>query len=153
MRQRPTIWFVLGLLLVSLACNAFAGEPAPLLPPPPGLTTTVPLTPPSTIPGLAPTVTLPATAVPLDPLDPNTPQLRALVDLNIRSGPSVQYNRVGFLRQGQSARIIGRNADTGWWRIQCPPPADGEQCWVSGGAQYTAARNTANVPDLPAPPR
>lgn len=152
LRQRPTIWFVLLLLLVSLACNAFAGEPAPLLPPPPGLTA-VPGTPPPGLDGLAPTLTLPATAVPLDPLDPNTPQLRALVDINIRSGPSVQYNRVGFMRQGENARVIGRNAGTGWWRIQCPPQTDGEECWVSGGPQYTTVSNATNVPDLPAPPR
>jgi len=144
------LWFLLVLLaLSSLACNAFAGEQGPgLLLPPPG-TTAVPSTPSGQ---MAPTVTLPGqTAVPtISAAD--GPTVRLLVDLNIRSGPGVQYPRVGFLLQGDTAPIIGRHTESGWWRIQCPPLADGNSCWVSGGPQYSQAANADSVPTLPAPP-
>lgn len=152
MQRYRGVWFVIGLLvLTSLACHAFAGDPGPGLLPPPGLTA-VPATPATPAGNLAPTVTLPGeTAVPTIPAAAG-PTIRMLVDLNIRSGPGVQYPRVGFLRQGETAPVIGRHAASGWWRIQCPPLADGDSCWVSGGAQYAAAANADNVPSLPAPP-
>ena len=33
--------------------------------------------------------------------------------------------------------VIGRDPISGWWHIECPPDAEGETCWVSGGTQYT----------------
>ena len=150
MQRYRMVWFVVALLLVtSLACNAFAGEEPPgLLLPPPGQTA-VPATP---FGQMAPTVTLPGqTAVPTIPAS-DGPTVRLLVDLNIRSGPGVRYPRVGFLLGGDTAPIIGRHAESGWWRIQCPPLADGNSCWVSGGAQYSAASNAEDVPAVAAPP-
>ncbi len=156
MQRHRAIGVWVGLLvLASLACNAFAGEPKPgLLLPPPGGTAVLPT--PSGL-NIAPTVTLPAQSAPATntavvPANPNgAPTVRMLVDLNIRSGPGVQFTRVGFLSKGETAVIIGRHAATGWWRIQCPPLADGTSCWVSGGPQYSAATGAENVPDVPAP--
>jgi hypothetical protein len=88
---------------------------------------------PVVLPGLAPTATLPG-----DP-SPQAAQgtLRILVDLNIRSGPGVQNDRVGFLRKNDLAIVLARDPNSGWWKIECPPQADGNECWVSGGAQFT----------------
>jgi uncharacterized protein YgiM (DUF1202 family) len=162
MDRRWAVWLLVGLLaLVSLACNAFAGESRPVLTLPPPRLTVLPGTavadlPPGPI--IAPTVTLPGEnappSSPATPVSPDgRPRVRLLVDLNIRSGPSVQYERVGFLLGGDTAVILGQHADSGWWRIECPPLADGNQCWVSGGSQYTVASNTDSVPTIPAPPR
>jgi len=151
MQRYRGLWLMVGwLVLVSLACNAFAGESPPGLQLPPPGQTAVSTTPSSQ---MAPTVTLPSqTAVPTIPPG-SGPTVRMLVDLNIRSGPGVQYPRVGFLLRGDTAPIIGRHADSGWWRIQCPPLADGDSCWVSGGEQYSTAVNAENVPSVAAPPR
>lgn len=158
MQRYRMLWLVVALLMVtSLACNAFAGEEPPgLLLPPPGLTA-VPATP---FGQMAPTVTLPGQTAPLPGTETGVPPIitgdaptvRLLVDLNIRSGPGVQYPRVGFLLQGEIAPILGRHTESGWWRIQCPPLADGNSCWVSGGAQYSAAINAGDVPAVAAPP-
>lgn len=75
-----------------------------------------------------------------------------LVDLNVRNGPGVQYDRVGFLLKGDSADIMGRDPESGWWKIVCPAEAEGEECWVSGGAQYTAVAKADGVPVAAIPP-
>lgn len=128
---------LVGLALLAagtLACNAFAGQPDSLLPVPPVLTPeeSAPVDSDEGI-GPAPTVTLPADAtVPID-----GPAVRILVDLNVRGGPGVQFPRVGFLLGGDTAAVIGRDPNSGWWQIQCPPESSGAECWVSGGSQYT----------------
>jgi dipeptidyl aminopeptidase/acylaminoacyl peptidase len=81
-----------------------------------------------------------------------SPLLEALVDVNIRTGPGVQYNRDGFLFTGETARILGRDPESSWWKIECPGRSDGSSCWVSGGAQYTKVTNAAGVPVAAVPP-
>lgn len=154
MSRRHTLFFGFILLFfASLACNAFAPtatEPGLDLPPP----SVVELTssPQATvIDGLAPTATLPnGTAIVNSGSDPT---VRVLVDLNIRKGPGVQYDRVGFLLANQTAGILGRDPVSGWWKIVCPPSIDVvTECWLSGGAQYSTAVNAENVPVAAVPP-
>lgn len=126
-------WAVLVLLFGSLACNAFAGRVDPL-PPPPSVPTATPEPDPQTpAPGLAPTVTLPPDA----PIEAVQGSVRILVDLNIRSGPGVRFDRVGFLLRDARAGVVGRDPESGWWKIECPPDIIGVDCWVSGGSQFT----------------
>jgi hypothetical protein len=157
-RHRP-IWLLIGLfVLSSLACNAFAGqtEPGVTLPPPP--TTAVNTTPAvdgsdDETNGPAPTATLPGeVAAEEGETSSGEPMVRVLVDLNVRGGPGVQYERVGFLLENQTVPILGRDPDTGWWKIECPPRAEGSECWISGGSQYSAATNTEGVPVAAVPP-
>lgn len=156
MQQRPILCLLGLFVLISLACNAFGGtvEPELELPPPTFVATLSPGGDP-TVEGAAPTVTIPggteaaqATAVP--PLQ--GPYITVLVDLNVRTGPGVQYDRVGFLLQGESAPILGVDPASGWWKIQCPATLTGSDCWVSGGAQYSQAANADGVPAAPVPP-
>ncbi len=138
MRQQSALWLTLSLLfLSSLACNAFAGslEPAPLPP------TAVSISPTS---DFMATVTLPSEAT--------GAQVEMLIDLNIRSGPGVQYDRLGYLLAGKTAPVEGVDPESGWWKISCPADVEGSQCWVSGGEQYTRAANSAAVPVVAAPP-
>lgn len=158
LRQRPVLFAILSLILASLACNAFAGgssgvEPSLELPPPaitgeagtPGAVNTP-------ADGLAPTATLPGGAADA-PSDDGQPLVRVLVDLNVRSGPGVQYERVGFLLANESAPIIGRDPANSWWKITCPPRVtDVTECWISGGAQYSQATNADGVPVAAVPP-
>jgi hypothetical protein len=135
--------FMLGF--VSLACNAFAGnlEPFP--------------EPPTTNPGPSPTETADldsaATTAPTSSItDSGTAAVTMLVDLNVRSGPGVQYDRVGFLSEGSSVAVIGVDKQTSWWKIDCPASITVDQCWVAGGAQYVALENVQDVPTVVAPP-
>lgn len=128
---------ILVLVFSSLACNAFAGR-VDTLPPPPNPTTIPVVSEPTSPPGLAPTVTLPADA----PLEEVQGTVRILVDLNIRSGPGVRFDRVGFLLKDARAAVLGRDVQSGWWRIECPADADSPECWVSGGSQFTLLEST-----------
>ena len=130
------------LMLASLACNAFAGNLEPFPEPP-----EVSDRPTSTIipENMAATATLAAA----DSADEATVSM--LVDLNVRSGPGVQYERVGFLSEGTSVAAIGVDKLSGWWKVQCPTSLNNDECWVSGGSQYVAVNNVQNVPTAVAP--
>lgn len=127
---------LLALVISSLACNAFAGRVDTLPPPPmPTATTSITATPGES--NLAPTVTLPPDA----PIESVQGTVRILVDLNIRSGPGVRFDRVGFLLRDQRVAVVGRDPQSGWWRIQCPSDTESAECWVSGGSQFTLLEN------------
>ncbi len=148
MHRHRTLWFTICLLiLTSLACNAFAGEvESGLLPQPTPAENEIATAAVDDPIEIAPTVTLAGEA------SSSQAQITVLVDLNVRSGPGVQYDRVGFLLKDTSAQIIGKDPLTGWWKIVCPSNADGSQCWVSGGAQYVVAENTQEVAEAEVPP-
>jgi hypothetical protein len=155
MSHKRTIWFAVGLLILSsLACNAFAGEPEPALtlpPPPVGVTDVAPITNEEVV--LAPTATLPGAVTDVPIVDAGgNPLLEALVDVNIRTGPGVQYNRDGFLFAGETAQVVGQDPVSGWWKVACPSRSSGAECWVSGGTQYTKVTNGAGVPVAAVPP-
>lgn len=133
MHDRAVVWWgILFLLLSTLACNAFAGRVDSLPPPPVPTALPAPSALPSQ-PGLAPTATLPGEPTPGE----SQGIVRILVDLNIRSGPGVRYGRVGFLLRDEHAVVIGRDDQSGWWKIQCPPASEAAECWISGGSQFT----------------
>jgi photosystem II stability/assembly factor-like uncharacterized protein len=81
----------------------------------------------------------------------SAPTVMTRVDLNIRNGPGNHYNVVGFLLQGQSARIIGRNSSGGWWKIECPGSDASLECWISAASQFSTAFNAEGVPIAPIP--
>ncbi|MCB0211210.1 MAG: SH3 domain-containing protein, partial [Anaerolineae bacterium] len=83
------------------------------------------------------------------PPPPSVAQLTVNTDLNVRSGPGVQYDIIGVLLYGQSVEITGRNADGTWWQILYPS-ARSDYGWVS--AQFATAENIENVPIVTAPP-
>ena len=141
-RDRALTLTILVLILTSLACNAFAGNFEPLPPPP---TTAVNGVSTAASGDPVATVTLPA--------DPplSTTSVTMLVDLNVRNGPGVKYDRVGFLMKDETAPVIGVHSDTGWWKIVCPELVTGTECWVSGGEQYTRAEEIAGVAEVEAP--
>ncbi|MBE2196989.1 MAG: hypothetical protein IAE79_00165 [Anaerolinea sp.] len=152
MNRHRVLWLtILGLVLASLACNAFAGTPEPAVPPPPTFVGSMPTTTAPDV-GAAPTVTLPGTTVALGTETPAGPQVQALVDVNVRAGPGVAYSTDGFLLKGETAVLIGKDPTFNWWKIACPPRSTGPHCWVSGRAQYTAAANADNVPIAEIPP-
>lgn len=148
--KRPLFFFVSILFLTSLACNAFAGNVEPTLELPPPLVTSEPGGTP--VSGLAPTATLPADAPVSSTAVPGSATVSILVDLNIRSGPGVGYDRIGFFTKGATVPVLGQDPLSGWWLVQCPPHISASQCWVSGGAQYTQPSNAASVPVVQAPP-
>lgn len=156
MRQRPVLIAIIALFLATLACNATAGSrPEPSVDetlPPPAVSDLDDATG-SAATGIAPTATLPG-AVPTAGVDDGgAPTVRVLVDLNVRSGPGVQYDRVGFLLANETAAVIGVDPNSGWWKVTCPARiTEITECWISSGAQYSQASNTGGVPVAAVPP-
>ena len=66
-------------------------------------------------------------------------------DVRLRSGPGMQFSIIGFLAEGQIAKVTGISADGYWWRVICPDNSVGN-CWVS------AAPNLTRRSDGPVPP-
>lgn len=63
--------------------------------------------------------------------------------VNIRTAPTVESERLGRLPAGQSAEVIGRNADSTWWQINY----NGITGWVS--AEFAILSESVNASDLP----
>lgn len=58
----------------------------------------------------------------------------ALVNLNIRTGPSLHHRVVGRLWRGEHATVTAASDNYNWWRIRCPW---GGTCWVSANPNYS----------------
>lgn len=83
-----------------------------------------------------------ATSLPVNitVLDTQIQYVQAQTDLNVRSGPGTGYQVVGWLADGQTAKVTGVSSDFGWWRIVCADDTVGN-CWVSAHAKYTQTTN------------
>jgi uncharacterized protein YraI len=89
-----------------------------------------------------------------------TLQVRAVGSVRIRSGPGTQYAILGLLSEGQTARVIGRNADASWWQVEIPTTGgagwvtaefvefmgDASQVPVAGEAALTATASPTSTP-------
>lgn len=156
LRQHPLLFLISMLFLSTLACNAFAGEAEPSLSAPPPIVTLENGTAVSSqeppIADIAPTATLPSSSSNGTAVASGSPTITMLVDLNIRSGPGVVYDRLGFFLKDSTAQVLGQDPASGWWLVACPGDIAAPQCWVSGGSQYTLANNVAGVPVAAVPP-
>lgn len=61
-------------------------------------------------------------------------------DLNVRSGPGEEYDRIGGASEGEEFVITGRSGDGEWWQIEF----DDQTGWIY--APFVTAANAENVP-------
>jgi len=62
-----------------------------------------------------------------------------------RSGPGSQYDKLGTLGAGQSARVVGKFTPGNYWIIDVPGGSG--TCWLSG--QYATTRgDTSGLPEI-----
>jgi uncharacterized protein YraI len=64
-------------------------------------------------------------------------------NVNIRSEPNVDSERLDLLPAGQSAEVIGRVADNSWWQINF----NGITGWVS--AEFAIIAEGADINSIP----
>lgn len=63
--------------------------------------------------------------------------------VNIRTGPGTQFRDIANFNQGDTARVIGRNADATWWQIEY----DGIVGWTSARfARIDAGASLSGIP-------
>lgn len=79
---------------------------------------------------------VPPTPTPIIVLSTQVNYILALTDVNIRSGPGTSYSVVGWVANGQTARVTGINPEASWWRVVCPNGSVGS-CWMTAARQYT----------------
>ncbi|MFN8441006.1 MAG: SH3 domain-containing protein [Caldilineaceae bacterium] len=87
--------------------------------------------------------------IPISPTD--VAFIQALVNVNIRSGPGTNYERLGHIVAGQTAKVTGVTADNGWWRVICPDDSEGN-CFVVNDPQLVqpAPAPTEGAPSIQA---
>jgi hypothetical protein len=78
----------------------------------------------------------PLTPEPGEVIPTDVQYVMALDDVNLRSGPGLNYAVEGKVAEGQIARVSGRSADGRWWRVECELDASGF-CWVSADPRWT----------------
>jgi hypothetical protein len=62
--------------------------------------------------------------------------VRALENINIRSGPGTQFSRISFAARGAVVQVFGISPDRGWWNVLCPDNTMGN-CWMSANPSLT----------------
>ena len=67
-------------------------------------------------------------------------------NLNIRRGPSTDYNPLYILRDGETAIVVGRDRISRWILIEVPS-VPGARGWVTTETEYTTVKG--DVPSLP----
>jgi uncharacterized protein YraI len=70
---------------------------------------------------------------------------KALANVNIRSGPGLNFQKVGTLEINQETEILGIDPDEFWYYIEIPGIFD-DQGWVS--VDYISAQNVDSLPTL-----
>lgn len=93
------------------------------------------------------------TPVVVQPVDTNVyptqvKYVLAQKDVRMRSGPGTQFNVIGWVAAGQTARVTGVNSNGSWWRVICPDDSTGS-CWVSADPSLTKPTDgiVTNPPD------
>lgn len=79
-----------------------------------------------------------------------TPEPVALVkvNLNVRSGPGIQFEKIGLLLADSEVTLRGRNSDSSWWQIVYPSAPDGLG-WIA--AEFAISDQADAVPIVPEP--
>ena len=78
--------------------------------------------------------------------------VQASANVNIRSGPGIDYGIVGKLFAGQTALVTGVMPDERWWRVICPDGSTGS-CFVVNDPRFVqptiAPDDASDAPTAP----
>jgi hypothetical protein len=127
----------------TLTAQQAAAPQQPAQTEPPGPQATEPLVQMQTEPPPAPQSTEP-------PVQAGPPTISVSLDTNCRAGPSVEYEKLGFLLPGETAVVLGRSDSGDWWYIENPRKS-GENCWL-WGEYATLQGDVAGLPPVKPPP-
>jgi uncharacterized protein YraI len=101
--------------------------------------------------GTQPPTTIPGTEMGVPTPLPDSPTATATANINVRSGPGLNYPVYGVAPLGTIFKVTGVSEDDGWWQVKIPTTfAPDGRGWLS--ADYVTTSNTENVPVVLAPP-
>lgn len=82
--------------------------------------------------------------IPLKPPNQSAPTATSTTNLNVRSGPGMQFPVLGVAEQGTSGEVLGISPDNRWYAVKIPPSVSGiETGWVS--ASYVTLSNPSGA--------
>jgi hypothetical protein len=142
---------VIVLILATQGCNLAASTPPPTPttePSPTAAPPTATVLPTDTVsPTEAPTATTAASATPA-----GVTITASGGGINIRRGPSIQYNAISGLQEGNLATALARNADGSWLFI--PLPGDSSKFgWISTQSGFSTIQGeVSSLAEQPYPP-
>ena len=67
----------------------------------------------------------------------------AVQDVTMYDGPGENFNEIGGIFDGQTAKVTGQFSENGWWRVICPDDTIGD-CWVTNDTDFTGPNRIAN---------
>jgi uncharacterized protein YraI len=76
--------------------------------------------------------------------------IRALLTVNIRSGPGYGYSVIEHIFVGNKVPVTGLSLDGRWWRVPCPPDGAPGDCFVARNRWWVVPA-PPNSPDEPFP--
>jgi len=129
--QTIEVTFTLGALLENLNKPTLTITPSPLT-----------IVPSATMVEFTPTITNAPLKVPTN--TPSYPMIHSTINTNCRTGPSSEYDVVGYLMVGDKVGVFGRNANSTWWVIQNPDNLS-KYCWVWNQTTIVEG-NLSNIP-------
>jgi len=101
---------------------------------------------PTSTPTPRPPTSTPTRVRPTATLTPAQPYIRiASRNMNVRSGPGVNYTVIGYATTGQEFDITGKNSDGSWWRIDF----EGKDAWIY--APYVTDFYADRIRSVPTP--
>ncbi|RIK43565.1 MAG: hypothetical protein DCC55_05295 [Chloroflexi bacterium] len=107
--------------------------------------------PPTAVPTATPTIPMPNTGV----YPTEVRLIRVLQNVNVRSGPGTQFDRIGRYVAGHVVDVFGTNGNVTWWNVRCPNGSVGN-CWVTAERDTTQpttqASPTPTYTPTPLPP-
>jgi uncharacterized protein YraI/heat shock protein HslJ len=93
---------------------------------------------------------LPETEIPAPP--PNVPYVTADFNVNVRSGPGMQFSVLGVAPQGTTGEVLGYSPDKAWYAVKVPVSVMGnETAWVSASFTTLTNPNETPLPVIPPP--
>jgi uncharacterized protein YgiM (DUF1202 family) len=78
----------------------------------------------------------------------SVPMVTVSQNTNCRAGDLKAYDMLGALLVGETAEVIGKNADGDYWVVRLP---DGKVCWL-WGTYATVSGDTSKIPVMTPPP-
>ncbi len=91
-----------------------------------------------------------STFTPIFTPTPAVPMVSVTVETNCRSGPGTAYQALGILFVGDTAQVVGRNAESTYWIIKLPSN-QAISCWL-WGKYASVVGSTSGLPVSTPPP-
>lgn len=148
-KKKSTLFLYVFLIIALSACNLPSGETATEEVSDLALTVTAQALLLQNSPTPGPTSTPEFTATPGFTSTPSVPQVTVSTNTNCRTGHTTQFDNIDSLLVGQTAEVVGKNSQTGYWIIKRLNGSG--TCWLY--PQFaTVSGNTANLPEYPLQP-